>query len=261
MRWVVIGAGATGGYFGGQLAAAKKDVTFVARGDHHAALTARGLEIYSAKGRESIPVSVVDHPSRAGTADIIMLTVKCYDLEAAIAQIEPLVGPTTRVLCIQNGVDAPPMAERVYGSHRVLGGLSRIEAVLLAPGVVGHFSAFAKFTFGAWQHENGAFEDAVLADLRDAGVDVDLSGDIRKALWEKLLTLCPFAATTSVTRSTLGEALACPETRALHIGVIEEVAAVARAAGVDLGADAAERTLRWHEQTLAPASRATVPHR
>jgi 2-dehydropantoate 2-reductase len=257
MRWVVMGAGATGGYFGGQLARANADVTFVARGDHFAALESRGLEIYSATGRRMIDVRAVDHPARAERADIILLAVKCYDLEPAIEQIEPLVGPETRVLCIQNGVDAPAMAARRYGAARILGGLTRIEAVLLAPGVIGHFSSFAKFAFGAWQGANDLFEAAVFAELRAAGIDCELSADVRRAVWDKMLTLCPLAASTSITRATLGEILACKETRALHVGAIDEVVAVARAVGVDLGADAGMRALSRHE-SLVPETRASM---
>ncbi|MBA3455405.1 MAG: 2-dehydropantoate 2-reductase [Deltaproteobacteria bacterium] len=257
MKFVVIGAGATGGYFGGQLAKANKDVTFVARGDHYTALKARGLEIYSAQERITFPVSVVETPDQVGRCDVVLLAVKCYDLERAITQIEPIVGPDTRVLCIQNGVDAPEMAARRFGPERILGGLTRIEAVLLAPGVVGHFSTFAKFAFGAWERENGPFEQQLFAELRHAGVDCELSPDVRKALWEKMLGLCPVAASTSLTRSTLGEILSCPESRAMHVAAIEEIALVARAVGVDLGADATERALRWHE-TLAPSVRASM---
>jgi 2-dehydropantoate 2-reductase len=257
MRWVIIGVGATGGYFGGQLARAGKDVTFVARGEHHAALAARGLEIYGASGRVTIPVSVVDRPERAGAADIVMLAVKCYDLATALEEIAPLVCSQTRVMCIQNGVEAPGMVAARYGAERVLGGLTRIEAVLLAPGIVGHFSSFAHLVFGAWQRENSDFERAAHADWVDAGVTAELSTDIRRALWEKVLGLCPLAATTAITRSTLSEILGCPETRAMHVAAIEEVAAVARAAGCDLGTDAASRALAWHE-TLAPSMRASM---
>ncbi len=257
MKWVVMGAGATGGYFQGQLARANKDVTFVARGDHFAALRARGLEIYGAGGRISIPVTVVDHPARAERADVVLLAVKCYDLDTAIAQIEPIVGPETRILCIQNGVDAPAMAARRYGPARVFGGLTRIEAVLLAPGVVGHFTPFAKLTFGCWEGTNGAREQQVFDQLRDAGIDCELTADVRRALWEKMLMLCPLAASTSVTRSTLGEILACPETRALHVGAIEEVAAVARAPGGGRATAPAAGGLRGRA-SLAPTARASM---
>jgi 2-dehydropantoate 2-reductase len=252
-----MGAGATGGYFGAQLVRAGEEVAFVSRGANLDALSRHGLRLYGPQGHAAIPIQVVGNAERVGVRDIILLAVKTYDLKTALAELAPTVGPATAILCIQNGVDAPAMAAARYGEGRVLGGITRIEAALIAPGVVGQFSTFAKLVFGAWQRPNGPREAEVLATLRRTGIDCELSPDVARTLWEKMLTLCPLAASTSVTRATIGEIFGCEETRALHERAIVEVVEVARAVGVELGPDAVHRALAWH-RSLAPASRASM---
>lgn len=243
MRWAIMGAGATGGYFGGLLARAGADVTFIARGAHLAALRARGLRVQSARGNFSLPVRATDDPPGMRTADVVLFAVKSYDTEAAADAITPIVGPHTAVLCVQNGVDNEERLAGRFGPERVLGGATRIEAILWEPGVVAHLSPFARLAFGPWSGPPGEREQGILAALQGTGIDAELSDDGRRVVWEKFLFLCPMAAVTSVTRAPIGEVLACPETRALFRQAVAEVAAVAAARDVDLGGDAAVESM------------------
>lgn len=257
MRWLVMGAGATGGYVGGRLAAAKIPVVFVARGAHLAALREHGLRLHSPLGDLHLPVPATDRPADAGPVDVVLFAVKSYDTEAAMAQMADVVEPHTAILCIQNGVDNEERLAKRFGAERVLGGAVRIEVTIAAPGVIVHASPFARLEFGPWEGAPAAREQAVLADLLHAGIDAALVRDARRAIWDKFLFLCPTAGVTSVTRASIGEVLACPESRALLEQAVAEVAAVAAARGVDLGANAVTRTMAFLDG-LPPAMRTSM---
>lgn len=254
MRWLVMGAGATGGYFGGLLARAGSDVTFVARGAHLAALRAGGLRVRSPLGEFALPVRATDDPAAAGAADVVLFAVKSYDTEPAMAAVAPAVSDRTAILCIQNGVDNEDVLAARFGPERILGGATRIEATLVEPGVVAHLSPFARLSFGAWTGAAGPREHAILAALAAAGVDATLSDDACRSVWEKFLFLGPAAGVTGVTRASLGEVAACPESRDLYRAAVMEVAAVAAARGVDLGGAAVDSAVAAI-QSLPPAMR------
>jgi 2-dehydropantoate 2-reductase len=234
MRWMVMGAGATGGYFGGRLAQAGRDVTFIARGEHLAALRSRGLVVQSRLGDFTVAACATDDPAPSGIVDVVLFAVKSYDTELAAEAIAPAVGPHTAVLCVQNGVDNEERLAARFGAERVLGGATRIEATILEPGVIAHRSPFARFDFGTWKGPAGDRERAILDDLRGAGIDAELSDDGRRVVWEKFLILCAGAALTSLTRAPYGEVFACEDSRALLRQALEEIAAVGTARGVDL---------------------------
>lgn len=257
MRWLVMGAGATGGYVGGRLAAAGIPVTFVARGAHLAALQEHGLRLHSRLGDLHLPVHATDRPADTGPVDVVLFAVKSYDTEAAMTQVADAVGPDTAILCIQNGVDNEERLATRFGAERVLGGAIRIEATIAAPGVIVHSSPFARLEFGPWAGPAGPREQTMLADLTRAGIDAALVEDARRAVWEKFLFLCPAAGVTSVTRATIGEVLSCPESRELFRQAVAEVAAVAAARGVDLGDDAVARTMAFVDG-LPPAMRTSM---
>lgn len=257
MRWLVMGAGATGAYVGGRLTAAGVPVTFVARGAHLAALREHGLRLHSRLGDLHLPVHATDRPADAGVVDVVLFAVKSYDTEAAMALVADAVGPDTAILCIQNGVDNEERLAARFGAGRVLGGAIRIEATIAAPGVIVHSSPFARLEFGPWVGTVGPRERAVLADLTRAGLDAALVDDAHRAVWEKFLFLCPAAGVTSVTRASIGEVLACPESRELFQQAVSEVAAVAATRGVNLGEDAVARTMAFVDG-LPPAMRTSM---
>lgn len=243
MRITVMGAGGTGGYFGGLLAKAGEDVTFIARGEHLRALRERGLTVKSVAGDFALPVKATANPREVGPTDLVFFAVKSYDTEVAAEAIRPTVGPSTAVLSIQNGVDNEEKIGRTLGPDRVLGGVALISSVLEAPGVVKQFGGLRKIVFGEMGGPITPRVRAILATFRRGGFPCEATADIRRALWEKFVFICAMAGLTTLTRLTLGEVLGCPETREMYRHVLAEARAVGVASGVPLGDDLVERSL------------------
>jgi len=142
MKIAIFGSGGVGGYFGGRLAAAGEDVTFLARGAHLTAMQEDGLHIDSPNGALHLPkVQATDRPQAIGPVDVVLFTVKLYDVETAAATLAPLIGPDTVVITMQNGVDAVDMVSRHVGAEHVAGGAAYIVAVIDKPGHVRHTTA------------------------------------------------------------------------------------------------------------------------
>lgn len=236
MRIAVIGAGGVGGYFGAKLAKAGNDVVFVARGAHLAAMRAQGLRVQSAGGDVVLDrVDATDDPAAIGPVDAAMLCVKLWDVEAAAMKIAPLVARGGVVIPFQNGVDSPAILTRVLGEGRVLGGVAYIAASIAAPGVISHLGSMARLRVGAFEEGPADRAQAFVAAARAAGVDAELSPDIRRALWEKFVFLCAFSGVTCLARAPAGTLRTDPDLRWTFEASMREVDAVARAQGVELG--------------------------
>ena len=149
MRIAVIGAGGVGGGFGAALAKAGGDVTFVARGAHLAAMQANGLKIEGDRGETLInPVRATDDPATIGPVDIVLFSVKLWDVESAGESIKPLIGPNTGVIPLQNGIDSGDRLIPILGASHVMGGTVGISATIKAPGIIGQTGTFMTMAFG-----------------------------------------------------------------------------------------------------------------
>src|SRR5687768_12019706 len=127
MRFAILGSGAVGGYFGAKLAKSGQDVTFIARGAHLDAIRSRGLEIQSAKlGDFVVKTAAESDTAKVGPADVVLVAVKAYDNAAALPMLKPMIGPTTVVLTLQNGVDSVDDVAAVTGEAHVLGGTTYV---------------------------------------------------------------------------------------------------------------------------------------
>ena len=235
MKIVFFGAGGVGGYFGGRLAQAGVDVAFVARGVHLDALRRTGLRIVSPKGDAHLPrVQASADPADLGTADVVFLTVKMYDVDTAATQLRPLLAPGTLVVTLQNGVEATDMVARRVGREHVAGGVAYVAAVIAEPGLIRH-TALDALIVGEL---DGAMSPRLIA-LRDAasaaGFTFTASEDIRVDLWSKFVRLSVFSSMTAATRSPLGVLRAQPALFALVEAAVDEAFAVGRAHGVALG--------------------------
>ena len=154
MKIAVMGAGAIGGYFGGRLAKAGFDVSFIARGAHLDVIRKNGLKVLSPLGDFTIhPATVTDDPAEVGPVDVILFMVKNYDTLRAAEQIRPLVGPDTAIIPFQNGVEARAMLSNVLGARHVLGGVAFIPASIQKPGVIKHNAELAKLVFGEFDKQ------------------------------------------------------------------------------------------------------------
>ena len=238
MRIAVIGAGGVGGYFGGRLAQAGHDVTFVARGAHLAALRERGLVIESGLGDATVRTATfTDDVAGIAPCDVVMLCVKLWDVESAAAQIAPLVARGGVVIPFQNGVDAPDIVGRAVGPARVLGGIAYIAATIRAPGVIAHTGTMARLVVGAFAGGDAAAAVAFRDACTQAGVNVELAPDIRRALWEKFCFLSAMAGCTAVARVPVGEVRGDADLRATFVAALTEAWTLGRARGVPLADD------------------------
>jgi 2-dehydropantoate 2-reductase len=228
-------AGAVGGYFGGRMQAAGHDVFFIARGANLAAIKSNGLRIESVHGDVHLPkVNVTDDPKSVGPVDIVLFAVKLWDTEAAAEATRPLVGPGTRVITLQNGVDSVERVAPILGAEQTVGGAAYIATVMEKPGVIKHTSRFARMRFGRADKR----ADVTLQDFADAGkaakLDVDISADIAVELWEKFIFLTAMSGATSALRSPIGPIRADPELCAFFRQLMQEAFTIGRAKGIAL---------------------------
>lgn len=257
MKIAVIGAGGTGGYFGGLLARAGNEVSFVARGRQLAAIKERGLTVRGPEEEFHVPVRATDTPGEIGPADLVLFTVKTYDVPAALPLLPPLLGPESRVLTLQNGVTTPDEVATAAGAERVLGGVAYIEAAIAEPGVIERSGPLRRIIFGRWEGANGQRERDIRDVLADSGIAAELSDDIREAIWRKFIFICPMAGLTALTQHPVGDILADTEGQAVFVEVMQEIARVAQRQGVRLPADIVETTLRF-AQGVPPTMRSSL---
>ena len=232
MRIAIVGSGGVGGYFGGRLAAAGVDVTFLARGAHLEAIRARGLRIDSPKGNVHLPrVKAESDPTAVGHADVVFFAVKLYDTEGALALLPPLVGPDTVVIGFQNGVETIGTLTRAVGASHTAGGVSYVSAVIAEPGVIRH-TAMDHLVFGELDGSRSPRLEALLEACRPAGVQATLSSDITVDIWTKFVRLSVFSGMTAVTRGPIGVIVNDPELLEMLKAAARETMAVAHAQGV-----------------------------
>jgi 2-dehydropantoate 2-reductase len=233
MRILVMGSGGVGGYFGGRLAAAGNDVTFVARGSHLAAMQKDGLLIESPLGKALIkPAKAVLDPVEAGKPDIVMFATKMVDAEAAAAQLKPVVGPDTIIIAFQNGVEGADVVKRVVPAAHVITGVARIASHIPRPGVIEHGSKFARIEFAEPDGSKNEKLEAFHALCKAAGIDAIMPADIRRAQWIKFAMLAPFSGVTALTGHAAKELRAAAGTYALLRSAVQEVIDVAKAEGI-----------------------------
>jgi 2-dehydropantoate 2-reductase len=248
MRVTVMGSGGTGGYFGGLLARAGEEVTFVARGAHLAAIRAKGLRVRSRLvGDFTVPARATDDPADSGPADLVLFCVKAYDTESAAERLRPAVGPDTVVLPVQNGIDSAERIGRVVGPAHVIAGLAGVSSVVEAPGVIEHRAGPDVIQLGELDGQPSARTQRIADTLRQAGVKTHVRPDMRVALWEKFVLICGLSGLTALTRLPLGAVLACPETRTLFRQAMEETETVGRAEGVAVPEGHAQRMVQFFE--------------
>jgi len=260
MRIAIMGAGAVGGYFGGLLSRAGHAVSFIARGAHLAALRERGLVLETPTGRLTVDnAHFVEQPSEAGACDVVLFAVKAYDIEAAAAPLKPLIEGGACVVSVLNGVDHQDRIASVLGAGSVLGGLAMVSGVIVEPGLIRYTSAMSGLRFGeadgAMSERATGFRDACLG----AGFSADLVPDIRAAQWAKFVGLATNAALTSLFRLPAGHIYHDADTIPMATRAFDEVAALARAEGVELPADIVPRTLALH-QSFPKAMYASMYH-
>lgn len=234
MKIAVIGAGAVGGYFGAMLAKSANDVYFVARGEHLRAIREKGLRIKSYKGDFGLEVKAGDSPAEFGAADLVLVCVKSYDTSSAIELMRPLVSESAGIISLQNGVENEDLLSMAFGPEKVLGGVAYIGSKVAEPGAIQH-SAGGKISIGELDGRQTRRLNQLQEVFTRAGIPCDVSADIRKELWAKLLWNAAFCAIAAFTRETCKNIIDFPPTRKLAVEIMEEVCAVARSKGIEIG--------------------------
>ena len=261
MRIAAMAAGAVGGYFGARMAAAGHDVFFIARGAHRAAIEKNGLKVESVHGDIYLPkVNVTDDPAKVGPVDIVLFAVKLWDTEKAAEQARPLIGPNSRLITLQNGVDSVERIAPILGAEQTVGGIAAIATVIDTPGVIKHTSSFAMMRFGRADKR----ADAALQAFADAGkaakLDVAIADDIERERWQKFIFLTAMAGATAALRSSIGPIVADPELRGFFRQLMEEAFAIGKAKGVALDPSYLESRMDFVLNKVEPGMKASMAH-
>lgn len=245
MRVAIVGAGGVGGYLGVRLEQSGQDVTWLVRGRSLAHLREIGIALRSPLGDVTLgPQHASDSPEALGRADLVIVTVKLYDLDELAPHLRPLVGPGTAVLPLQNGVEAYAMLAARLPAEALLKGTVAIKSRLASPGEIVCKSPFCRIKIGEGASAPGERAERIVAVLNACiGVEAAVSADIDGDIWRKFVMLASFSAVSCLARASIGEVLESPEARELVIAAANEAAALGRALGVALPHDVPELVL------------------
>ena len=234
MRTLIVGAGATGGYYGARLAESGADVTFLVRPARAAKLAADGLNVRSPLGDLHIPsppTVTADRLGGNGPFDLIILSCKAYDLDSALTDLAPAVGPETAILPLLNGLSHLDALDARFGPARVLGGSCAIAATLAPDGTIRHMSELCSMTYGERNGGRSARIEAIDALMRGLKFQPRLSDAILLEMWEKWVFLATLAGATTLMRAAIGDIVAGPGGTDLIAALHAECTAVAAASG------------------------------
>src|SRR5688500_3514884 len=242
MRILVMGTGGVGGYYGGMLAHAGGDVTFVAR-SAAGVLREKGLEVRTQGRTVNVrPVKVTERPAELPEKpELVLFTVKTYDTASALEALGPVVGPETAVLTLQNGIDSPDQLAAALGAERVLAGVTYVASSQIEPGVIQENGFSRRIVFGEIDGRVSPRVERILAAMKRAELEAESSTNPRQALWDKFMVVAPHATISSLNQVPIGVARETPEAMALYAAMIDEVKAVGEASGFTFAPDAAEK--------------------
>ncbi len=252
MRIAVYGTGGVGGYFGGQLALAGEQVFFIARGEHLQAIREKGLHVASTKGDFHILNALADEkPSEIGVVDIVLVAVKAWQVPEIAPELQPLLGPDTFVVPLENGVESADQLVSVIGKERVVGGLCKIISYIEAPGKIKHAGAEPFIAFGELDNSRSERTQKLLQAFQRAGVASKIPEDIHAAIWEKFLFIASISGMGAVTRAPIGVLRSIPETRSMVEQAMKEIYNVALANGIHLKDSVISKTMGFVDQLPA----------
>ena len=253
MRIAIFGAGGAGGYFGAQLARAGEDVIFIARGEHLQAICTHGLRVETPKGEIVIqPAQASNDPAQVGVVDAVIVGVKAWQVTETARAMEPMIGPNTFVVPLQNGVDASSQLATVLGADHVLGGLCGTLSWIVSPGRIRSIGQVHFIKFGELDKRPSERAEQLRQAFERAGVKVEIPLDIHVALWEKFLFVVSFGGVGAVTRAPIGVIRTLPETRRLLEQCMREIFAVARTRQIALSDGIVEKSMMFLD-SLAPS--------
>ena len=235
LKVAVVGAGGTGAYYGGALAKAGHDVTFIARGSHLDAINKSGLQLNTVLlGDFHLDSTATDDISSIDPVDLVIFAVKSWGTETAIADMAGLVGNNTLIISTQNGIDSERLLSDAFGKEHVLGCTATVSSMITSPGVVTQAGGPGSLVVGALTEGQSARVNDLATQCVAAGIAAETHQNIELAIWEKFTFICALSGMTALTRKPIGEIFAQESTTQMYLQVLSEVAEVGRASGIPL---------------------------
>ena len=231
MRILILGAGAIGGYYGGRLAAAGRDVTFLVRPARAATLAEKDLVVASPNGDVTVKAKTVTRDGLAAGYDLVILSCKAYDLDDAIETMRPAVGPETTILPLLNGLAHLETLDEAFGADKVIGGCAHISVTLAKDGTIRHFAPLDSLTFGERAGGTSARCAAIAKAFAGTGFKSVPSDNVMQVMWEKFALITAASGLTGAMRAAIGAIVATRDGLRLSKEMIAECEAVAAAAG------------------------------
>lgn len=244
MRIAIFGTGGVGGYFGGRLAQAGEDVTFIARGDHLHAIKNTGLKV-DGLPRDFVifPAKATDNVTEVGEVDLVVVGVKAWQVPNAARAMKPLVGSNTTVLPMQNGVEAAAQLVNELGPDNVIGGLCRIVSYVVGPGHIRHAGLKPSIIIGELDNRRTDRITRIEQVFKGAGLEISIAADIQVALWTKLLFIASFSGIGAMANAPAAVIRSDPKWRGQMISAMEEIYALAHARGINLPANSIDTVM------------------
>jgi 2-dehydropantoate 2-reductase len=233
MRMLVVGAGSTGGYFGGRLIEAGRDVTFLVRAGRKARLQADGLDIVSPFGNASLKPKLITATEIDGPYDVVLLTVKAYSLDAAMKDFAAAVGKDTMIMPFLNGMRHMDVLAERFGAGTLVGCTCHIFASIDEKGRIVQHNRLQEITYGELDGSVTPRIEALDAFMKTGAFGTRLSRHIRRRMWEKWILLATLGSSNALARGSIGEIEAAPGGTDLALRLLGEAVSVTRAAGVE----------------------------
>lgn len=259
MKYYIVGTGGIGGYFGGLMAKAGLDVTFVARGKNYKALSEKGLQVKSTFYESFyLPeVQVVSEISQIKNPDVIIFSVKTYDTEKVAEELKKIVKCNTKIITFQNGIDNDLKIRSFLPEINVYPGVAYIIVKKSNPGEIKQTGKMRKLIFGARNAKGNSELNEFFSDLKKTGIDVTLSEDIMQEIWNKYIYIIAFAGATAYFRASIGEILKDKEKLKVFINLLKEAIIVANKKGIRLQDDIFDMKMKIAENS-APDSKSSL---
>ena len=243
MKIGIIGVGGVGGYFGGKLACAGFDVTFISSGENLNALRENGLTVKSITGNFKIDwINATDRFSALGEADLILICVKAWQVKDIAHKLKSVVNENTIVIPLQNGVSAIDELKEHLNESNIAGGLCFIISKIESPGIINHFGAEPSIVFGEINNFKTERLNKTKSMFDMAGIKSEISDDINTDLWKKFITIC-VSGLLAVTKTTYGELRALKQTRRMMVDLLKEIYKLSQKAGVNIKSDFVDKTI------------------
>jgi 2-dehydropantoate 2-reductase len=245
MKIAIIGTGGVGGYFGGKLARAVNDVTFLARGEHLKTIRQNGLTIKSIQGDFKVDsVKATDSIKTIGLVDLAIIAVKAWQIKDIAKDLTDILKEDTTILPLQNGVSATDELKEQIKLGNIIGGLCRIMSKIDAPGVINHFGIEPTIVFGELDNSKTKRVYEIKSLFDNAGINSRISEDITADLWKKFIPIC-VSGLLAVTKTTYGELRELKETRQLMIELLNEIFRLSQKTGIQIESDFLEKTIAF----------------